>query len=205
MYYYSELTETEYYIIIKYFYIEHLLIQTVLFCLFISLLLSIVSEVPVQEDTLMRTIIIGLSNELPLTAPETLEIADSLVRRVAAIKTPSPWIQSSQSGEDVLKLSFELTNISVYALLNSSHVMGKSLIQPKKYSLWLGHVHVVTLKHRYTVDFCLAFVSLCRKICLCLQVRLIVVCKHLTECKTQLETLNSSLDPHHEFEMFGVK
>ena len=46
----------------------------------------------------MRTIIIGLSNELPLTAPETLEIADSLVRRVAAIKTPSPWMQSSQSG-----------------------------------------------------------------------------------------------------------
>lgn len=46
----------------------------------------------------MRTIIIGLSNELPLTAPETLEIADSLVRRVAAIKVPSPWIQGSQSG-----------------------------------------------------------------------------------------------------------
>ena len=89
----------------KYFYIDHLLTQTLLFCLFISLLLSIVSEVPVQEDTLMRTIIIGLSNELPLTAPETLEIADSLVRRVAAIKTPSPWIQSSQSGEDVFKLS----------------------------------------------------------------------------------------------------
>lgn len=67
-------------------------------CFFVSLLLSIVSEVAVQEDTLMRTIIIGLSNELPLTAPETLEIADSLVRRVAAIKTPSPWIQSSLSG-----------------------------------------------------------------------------------------------------------
>lgn len=63
------------------------------------MLLSIVSEVPVQEDTLMRTIIIGLSNELPLTAPETLEIADSLVRRVAAIKVPSAWMQSSQSGQ----------------------------------------------------------------------------------------------------------
>lgn len=86
------------YMFINYFYVEHLLIQTLLFCFFISLLLSIISEVPVQEDTLMRTIIIGLSNELPLTAPETLEIADSLVRRVAAIKTPSPWIQSSQSG-----------------------------------------------------------------------------------------------------------
>ena len=67
-------------------------------CFFISLLLSIVSEVPVQEDTLMRTIIIGLSNELPLTAPETLEIADSLVRRVAAVKVPSAWMQGLQSG-----------------------------------------------------------------------------------------------------------
>lgn len=70
-----------------------------LFCIFLSLLLSVISEVPVQEDTLMRTIIIGLSNELPLTAPETLEIADSLVRRVAAIKVPSPWMQGPQSGQ----------------------------------------------------------------------------------------------------------
>lgn len=50
----------------------------------------------------MRTIIIGLSNELPLTAPETLEIADSLVRRVAAIKVPSVWMQGSQSGQLIM-------------------------------------------------------------------------------------------------------
>ena len=50
----------------------------------------------------MRTIIIGLSNELPLTAPETLEIADSLVRRVAAIKVPSAWMQGSQSGQLIM-------------------------------------------------------------------------------------------------------
>ena len=68
----------------------------------ISLLLSLVTEVPLQEDTLMRTIIIGLSNELPLTAPETLEIADSLVRRVAAVKVPSAWMQGSQSGQLIM-------------------------------------------------------------------------------------------------------
>lgn len=50
----------------------------------------------------MRTIIIGLSNELPLTAPETLEIADSLVRRVAAIKVPSAWMQGSLSGQLIM-------------------------------------------------------------------------------------------------------
>lgn len=58
--------------------------------------MSTVSDVPLQEDTLMRAIIIGISNELPLTAPEALEIADSLVRRVAAIKVPSVWMQTSQ-------------------------------------------------------------------------------------------------------------
>ena len=68
----------------------------------ISLLLSLVTEVPLQEDTLMRTIIIGLSNELPLTAPETLEIADSLVRRVAAVKVPLAWMQGSQSGQLIM-------------------------------------------------------------------------------------------------------
>lgn len=67
--------------------------------------MSTVSEVPLQEDTLMRTIIIGISNELPLTAPEALEIADSLVRRVAAIKVPSVWMQASQPDQGK-RLSF---------------------------------------------------------------------------------------------------
>jgi len=35
----------------------------------------------------MRIIIIGLANELPLNAPEALDIADRIVRRAAAIKT----------------------------------------------------------------------------------------------------------------------
>ena len=82
-----------------------------LHCFSISLLLSIVSEVPLQEDTLMRTIIIGLSNELPLTAPETLEIADSLVRRVAAIKVPSAWTQGSPSGQSSLQVLYAFSTL----------------------------------------------------------------------------------------------
>jgi hypothetical protein len=35
----------------------------------------------------MRIIIIGLSSELPLNAPEALDVADRIVRRAAAIKT----------------------------------------------------------------------------------------------------------------------
>ena len=51
------------------------------------MVLNLLSECPVQEDTLMRVIIIGLSNELPVTAPEALDLADRLVRRAAAVKT----------------------------------------------------------------------------------------------------------------------
>ena len=35
----------------------------------------------------MRLIIIGLASELPVTAPEALELADRLARRAAAVKT----------------------------------------------------------------------------------------------------------------------
>ncbi|KAK3730373.1 hypothetical protein QZH41_020667 [Actinostola sp. cb2023] len=52
-----------------------------------SLFYSLASEVPVQEDTLMRIIIMGLSSELPLNAPEALDMADRIVRRAAAVKT----------------------------------------------------------------------------------------------------------------------
>ena len=49
------------------------------------LLLSLLSEVPVQEDTLMRILVIGLSKELPLTAGEALDLADKLVKRAAVL------------------------------------------------------------------------------------------------------------------------
>ncbi|XP_031573151.1 integrator complex subunit 1-like [Actinia tenebrosa] len=52
-----------------------------------NLFYNLVSDVPVQEDTLMRIIIIGLGSELPLNAPEALDIADRIVRRAATIKT----------------------------------------------------------------------------------------------------------------------
>ncbi|XP_072029946.1 integrator complex subunit 1-like isoform X2 [Amphiura filiformis] len=50
-----------------------------------GLLLSLLSEVPVQEDTLMRILVIGLSKELPLTAGESLDLADKLVKRAAVL------------------------------------------------------------------------------------------------------------------------
>ncbi|XP_035215176.1 integrator complex subunit 1-like [Stegodyphus dumicola] len=47
------------------------------------LLLRLASEVPLLEDTLTRVLIIGLSREHPLTAPDALELADQLIKRAA--------------------------------------------------------------------------------------------------------------------------
>ncbi|XP_071035573.1 integrator complex subunit 1-like [Parasteatoda tepidariorum] len=47
------------------------------------LLFHISSEVPLLEDTLMRILIIGLSRDHHLSAPEALELADQLVKRSA--------------------------------------------------------------------------------------------------------------------------
>ncbi|XP_078691976.1 integrator complex subunit 1-like [Branchiostoma floridae x Branchiostoma belcheri] len=51
-------------------------------------LLRLVSEVPVQEDTLMRLLVIGLSRDLPLSAVEALDLADQVVRRAASLQSP---------------------------------------------------------------------------------------------------------------------
>ncbi|XP_066292608.1 integrator complex subunit 1-like [Branchiostoma lanceolatum] len=51
-------------------------------------LLRLVSEVPVQEDTLMRLLVIGLSRDLPLSAVEALDLADQVVRRAASLHSP---------------------------------------------------------------------------------------------------------------------
>ena len=48
-------------------------------------MLRLVSEVPVQEDTLMRVMIIGLTRELGVPAADALELADQLIRRAALL------------------------------------------------------------------------------------------------------------------------
>ena len=45
----------------------------------------------------MRVIIIGLATELPLNAPEALDIADRIVRRAATIKTGSSNISTNST------------------------------------------------------------------------------------------------------------
>lgn len=50
----------------------------------------------------MRIIIIGLSSELPVNAPEALDLADRLVRRAAAVKTGQQFILKHTSKEEAL-------------------------------------------------------------------------------------------------------
>ncbi|KAK3090472.1 hypothetical protein FSP39_012133, partial [Pinctada imbricata] len=47
--------------------------------------LHLASNVPVLEDTLMRVLVIGLSHDLPLPAPDAVELSDQLVKRAASL------------------------------------------------------------------------------------------------------------------------
>jgi len=53
----------------------------------LSVLLRLVSEVPVLEDTLYRVLTMGLSRDLHLSAADLIELVDIIVRRAAAIHT----------------------------------------------------------------------------------------------------------------------
>lgn len=50
-----------------------------------ALYFRLASEVPLEQTTLLRVLLIGLSKEHPLTAPDALELADQLVKRAAAV------------------------------------------------------------------------------------------------------------------------
>lgn len=48
-----------------------------------NLFLRLTSEVPLLQATLLRVLLIGLSKEHPISAPEVLEICDQLIKRAA--------------------------------------------------------------------------------------------------------------------------
>ncbi|GFS13999.1 integrator complex subunit 1 [Elysia marginata] len=50
-----------------------------------GLMLKLASESPVMEDTLMRLLVIGLLPDLPLSAPDAVELVDQLVCRAATL------------------------------------------------------------------------------------------------------------------------
>ena len=48
-------------------------------------MVRLVCEVPVYENTLMRVLLMGLTRELQVSAADSLELADQLVRRAAPL------------------------------------------------------------------------------------------------------------------------
>ncbi|XP_064607195.1 integrator complex subunit 1-like [Liolophura sinensis] len=50
-----------------------------------GVLLKLASEAPVLEDTLMRILVIGLSRDLPVNAPDAMDLAHTLVKRAAML------------------------------------------------------------------------------------------------------------------------
>ena len=53
----------------------------------LSLILHMMGEASLKEDTLMRVLVIGLKRELPLSPADALDIADRLVARAASAHT----------------------------------------------------------------------------------------------------------------------
>ncbi|GAB0098046.1 Integrator complex subunit 1 [Sergentomyia squamirostris] len=49
-------------------------------------LLRLVSEIPVQEDALLRIIYIGVTKEIPFSVPDTMEIIEQIVKRAALFR-----------------------------------------------------------------------------------------------------------------------
>ncbi|CAH0389258.1 unnamed protein product [Bemisia tabaci] len=73
-----------------------------------ALYLRLASEVPLSQATLIRLLIIGLSKEHPLSAVDTLELAEQLVKRTAALPG-APKLQA-----DKLEILDLLFNLSAY-------------------------------------------------------------------------------------------
>lgn len=51
------------------------------------MILKMMSEACLKEDTLMRVLVVGLTRELPLSAADAMDIADVLVARAANAHT----------------------------------------------------------------------------------------------------------------------
>ena len=52
----------------------------------------------------MRVLVIGLTRELPLSAADAMDIADSLVARAASVHTEGEWARVEVCLSDVLEI-----------------------------------------------------------------------------------------------------
>ncbi|CAL1532926.1 unnamed protein product [Lymnaea stagnalis] len=77
-----------------------------------GLMLRLASESPVMEDTLMRLLVIGLLRDLPLSAPDAVELVDQLICRAAALYYDLGLVEVLQM--ERLEFIDALLNLCVY-------------------------------------------------------------------------------------------
>ncbi|KAL8588066.1 hypothetical protein ACOMHN_012104 [Nucella lapillus] len=75
-----------------------------------NLMLRLVYEAPVLEDTVLRVILIGLTRDLPLKAQDALDLVDSLVRRAAGLHLDGMEVLQMSN----LEMFSALMNLSAY-------------------------------------------------------------------------------------------
>ncbi|XP_054737283.1 integrator complex subunit 1 isoform X1 [Anastrepha obliqua] len=70
-------------------------------------LLRIASETPVLEDTLLRIILIGITKDIPLTIPETIDVIMMVIKRASTMRIPNyPAVQANKY--DVIDFLFNM-------------------------------------------------------------------------------------------------
>lgn len=70
-------------------------------------LLRIVTETPVLEDTLLRIILIGITKDIPLTIPETIDIIMMVIKRASSMRILNyPAVQANKY--DVIDFLFNM-------------------------------------------------------------------------------------------------
>ncbi|XP_045031439.1 integrator complex subunit 1 [Daphnia magna] len=73
-----------------------------------AIMIRLASEIPVMEETLLQILLIGLSKDHPLTAPDTLELADQLLRRCAAVHNQG-FLMLEANNQDIFDMVLRLT------------------------------------------------------------------------------------------------
>ena len=72
------------------------------------IMIRLASEIPVMEDTLIQILMIGLSKDHPLNAPDALELADQLLRRCAAVHNQG-FLMLEADNRDIFDMVLRLT------------------------------------------------------------------------------------------------
>lgn len=73
-----------------------------------NLLLRLASEIPLLQATLIRILLIGISKDHPLNPPDTMELADKLIKRAAGL--PVDGFACLQADKlEIIDLIFNLT------------------------------------------------------------------------------------------------